>query len=428
MQAMMRPPLALTPEQQTTGFSFVCPHCPGVALRAGKAVVPGAFTLREAKCPACGRDFLAHLEVAYAERLGATLEKASGETHSLVSAPWFLSHWQNAWHHRQQRPVRLTREKLRSLQRPLLVNCIDSMYGHCLQRLFDIPQLIKRAPDRDIIVLVQDFARWLVPYGVAEIWSADLSLRDGALWFDDLARQIAERLDALPPVETDGSVGTGAVDIKSFTRGATFDYGSAAALQSAVVSLIWRDDRCWTSSGHEPDAPEAPEEQATLMTAVAEDLRNTVPELDIAVVGIGARGQFPPWIADLRVAPGGKIDEQRWLRRYAASHAVVGVHGSNMLLPAAHAATVIELVPRGKWQHVGDTYDFVRGGDALRVLREIRYVPTSIAVAELAALLRVQIRRAKMQAFWEQESKFATESDRSLFRAKYGGVFAYSGD
>jgi len=424
----MRPPLALTPEHHTAGFSFVCPHCPGVSLRAGKAVVPGAFTMREATCPSCRRDFLAHLEVAYAERLGATLDKASGETDSTVPSPWFLSHWQNAWHHRQQRPVRLTREKMRSLQQPLLVNCIDSMYGHCLQRLFDIPQLIKRAPDRDIIVLVQDFARWLVPYGVAEIWSADLSLREGALWFDDLARQVEERLAALPPVETDGVIDTGAVDITAFTRAARFDYGSPASLDTSIVSLIWRDDRCWTSPGRAPDAPDAAEEQAALMTAVAEDLRNSLPGLDIAVVGIGARGDFPPWIADLRVAPGGKIDEQSWLRRYAASHAVAGVHGSNMLLPAAHAATAVELVPQGKWQHVGDTYDFVRGGDALRVLREIRYVPTSIAVAELAALLRVQIRQAKMQAFWQQESKFATESDRRLFRARYGGIFAYSGD
>lgn len=30
--------------------------------------MPGAFTLREATCPSCSRDFLAHLEVAYAER------------------------------------------------------------------------------------------------------------------------------------------------------------------------------------------------------------------------------------------------------------------------------------------------------------------------------------------------------------------------
>ena len=40
--------------------------------------------------------------------------------------------------------------------------------------------------------------------------------------------------------------------------------------------------------------------------------------------------------------------ERAWVKAYAASQVVVGVHGSNMLLPTAHAAGCVEILPHDR--------------------------------------------------------------------------------
>src|SRR5690606_29651126 len=37
--------------------------------------------------------------------------------------------------------------------------------------------------------------------------------------------------------------------------------------------------------------------------------------------------------------------ERRWCEIYARSHVVIGIHGSNMLLPTAFAAGCVEILP-----------------------------------------------------------------------------------
>ena len=41
--------------------------------------------------------------------------------------------------------------------------------------------------------------------------------------------------------------------------------------------------------------------------------------------------------------------ELAWCRMYAGSQVVVGVHGSNMILPTAHAAGCVEILPHDRY-------------------------------------------------------------------------------
>jgi len=79
------------------------------------------------------------------------------------------------------------------------------------------------------------------------------------------------------------------------------------------------------------------------------ELKTDLPRLDFAVVGIGKPGGFPEWITDLKTLEPGEEIEKKWCERYAQSHVVIGVHGSNMLLPSAHAGAIVELVPNPHW-------------------------------------------------------------------------------
>src|SRR5690606_29940319 len=73
------------------------------------------------------------------------------------------------------------------------------------------------------------------------------------------------------------------------------------------------------------------------------------PTLDFGVVGLGQPGDFPAWIKDMRSTSINDELEQKWCQQYAASHITIGVHGSNMLLPSAHAGSVINLMPNERW-------------------------------------------------------------------------------
>jgi len=123
------------------------------------------------------------------------------------------------------------------------------------------------------------------------------------------------------------------------------------------ITFIWRNDRLWVPT--------------TLMYRVFRKLGTTaifrwwqkqkvirlfkmlkviLPDAQFTLAGVGKDGDFPSWIDDQRIDPPLTDDqEQELCRVYAESRVVIGVHGSNMLLPSAHAGMVVDLMPAGRW-------------------------------------------------------------------------------
>jgi hypothetical protein len=254
-------------------------------------------------------------------------------------------------------------EERRPLRRPLLLNCLDLLYGHALLKLLNAQHHLEHDAGFDLVVLVPRYLRWLVPDGVAAVWTVDVPLRRGGLWSDWLAGEVARRLE--PAGEAWLSLAVphphpSAFRIERFTGVAPFALDAwHAPGRRPTVTYVWRDDRGWSSDGagrgallsrvlRRPGGAEG-ESQAQRVTALAGSLRGRFPALDFGVVGLGEAGGLPDWMADLRTPAPDAATERAWCARYADSHVVVGVHGSNMLLPSAHAGAVVELVPPDRW-------------------------------------------------------------------------------
>jgi hypothetical protein len=77
-----------------------------------------------------------------------------------------------------------------------------------------------------------------------------------------------------------------------------------------------------------------------------------MPDVTYSVVGLGHAGGFGPGVKDLRTMKMDKSTELAWCEAYARSQIVVGVHGSNMLLPTAHAAGCIEVLPYDRYGNI----------------------------------------------------------------------------
>jgi hypothetical protein len=116
-----------------------------------------------------------------------------------------------------------------------------------------------------------------------------------------------------------------------------------------------------------------------------------ISTIDFAVAGIGQAGALPDWISDLRLI---KLDagaERAWCERYAKSHLVVGVHGSNMLLPSAHAGGVIELISADRWGNFLQDI-LLRESDPREMFFRYRFVPHSTSPEDLAQLAASMLR------------------------------------
>jgi hypothetical protein len=119
--------------------------------------------------------------------------------------------------------------------------------------------------------------------------------------------------------------------------------------------------------------------------ALADALRAEIPRLAFAVVGMGAPGDLPAWIDDRRATAVDEPREREWCALYAASHLAIGIHGSNMLLPSAHAGAVLELVPRDRWgNYLQDL--LIRHADPREAMIHCRLIPEHAPVDEVAAV------------------------------------------
>jgi hypothetical protein len=77
-----------------------------------------------------------------------------------------------------------------------------------------------------------------------------------------------------------------------------------------------------------------------------------LPNADFWVVGLGTTGNFSGYARDERTHIINDSVERDWCSVYAHSHIVIGVHGSNMLLPTAHAAGCVEILPEDRYGNI----------------------------------------------------------------------------
>ncbi|HVF44385.1 MAG TPA: hypothetical protein VM936_15280, partial [Pyrinomonadaceae bacterium] len=233
----------------------------------------------------------------------------------------------------------------------------------------------------------------------------------GTEWNEWLAREVRRRVEAFGLVSLGHALShprPDEFDIERFTRVAPFPLGEwDARLGRPAVTFIWRDDRPWRAPV-DAAAPGRLKRLGRLMASrsrqsggqsaraseLAEALRRDLPALDFAVTGLvndGEREELPGWVKDLRRTTLDDEGERAWCERYAASHLVVGVHGSNMLLPSAHAGGVVEFIGPGRWGNFTQDILFRDAGDCRETFFRYRFVDEATTPAAAARLVNLML-------------------------------------
>ncbi|TRW17196.1 hypothetical protein [Glacieibacterium frigidum] len=353
--------------------------------------MPGMRQLARARCEPCARDWFIDLPVGQGQFSPVALDASTGETVDPACVTWWSDWLRDA--HRQRSdasPAFHIRQHHPATRQVVVLNCIDVLYGHALLKLFNVQRYLD-AGQVDVVAIVQPCIAALVPDGVAETWVVDLPLRDGAMWSDRLARDFAAQMTRFPGVAFAAAQShphPSTFSIENFSRVRPFDPASWSELPP-TLTFIWREDRLWL-----PGLPRftARHHQTRAVIDLLTMLRRRLPALDVAVAGIGAPGGLPEWIADHRVPKPYAASDRDWLARYAESHVVVGVHGSNMILPSAHAGSCFELIGGDRSGNFLQDIVF-NGSDPRDLFFRTRFMPIETSPAALAESIAFVIER-----------------------------------
>lgn len=344
-------------------------------------------------CQSCGIQYYADLPAGHGLTYPMYLFPESGEVHDERGIDWFAVWLRESYLNRASKPLSLAVRELRPVRKPILLNCLDTLYAHCLYKLLNAQYYIDHCPDYDLIVMIQPFLSWMVPEGTAQLWIVDLPLRKGTEWNDWLASEIKNRISefsecmlsvALPCPHPDD------VNIERFVKVSPFDLSTwDVSSSSPVITYIWRDDRIWSNHGSmsflERRSSGTVDQQKKNVIELGQSLRKEYPNVDFAVAGVGDCKNLPEDILNLTFEKLDETEERKLCERYAKSHIAIGVHGSNMSLPSALAGAAIVLIGDDRYGNVIQDL-LINEADVRSALIRYRLMPLTSSPQEIAAL------------------------------------------
>ena len=247
-------------------------------------------------------------------------------------------------------------------ERIIFLNTLDFVFGHSLLLLLNAGVYLDRYPDHGLIVIVTPELRRYVPaVGMAEVWTLDVPPGETRHWHANLDARFAARTGAAEAAFVARALSLPAPERYDLRRhGLTPTTPAVGPVAAApTVLFTYRGSRLWGGSWSS---------ERRRLTRLGKWLRRVWPAVRLEIVGHAPLpAPVPGWTdATRRAGAAGDDYDADLLRRLGASDLVVGVHGSNLLLPSAVAPRVIELVPLDKYASLLQATLF----DARRPLRE----------------------------------------------------------
>ena len=375
-------------------YTSSCPHCAGV-LDPVEIVWQGIHVCVRAACRGCERRIVEDLAIGHAIDGTYQVDVDAGLLFGPAPRrPWFGEPLLRSLRSPESGEVPFRVTRFFETKNVVILNCLDFLYGHSLLKLLNAEGLLANASSLGVVVIVPRFLAWLVPDGVAETWVVDLPLPRALGFHTDLHEKIRRECERFETVYVSRALSHPRnFHIEKFTRVPKHDFAAAPPR----VTFVWREDRTWTNRPLVAAALRrlglgrvVAHWQRRRVVALFERLRKALPEAAFGVAGLGTSGRFPQWIADDRTSKYTDDVERRHCEIYSQSRLVIGVHGSNMLLPSGLAGLTIDLVPDDRWGNYAQDVLYQEPDSRMAAYR-YRYLPIDVSVDLLAQIARWQV-------------------------------------
>ena len=364
----LTPPDDLIPLKPPITAEVACPACGHKQSSQGELLFQGIHVLAVYTCVGCGAPFYRTLPAGHDLLFPASFSRNGTHLQCDPSAHgWLIT------------PLLRSLFKGETMEAPLettvhdhhadaiILNCLDNRFGHSFAKLWNATILKERYPSHSIIIFIPSALRWLVPDGMSEVWTFNAPLRDMGRHITNLDAAVKQAMVRFQTVRLSPAythLAPDKIDLRRMLRTDPFDLAQFAA-RKPTITFVLREDRFWQSSPIEfflfkvAVKFNLPKRlfvwrQNYLANKTAGRIRKQLPEASFSAVGIGRHGRLTSCIADHRKDRLTTTDEHLWCQLYAASHVIVGVHGSSMLIPTALGAGFVEILPRYKIRHIGE--------------------------------------------------------------------------
>jgi hypothetical protein len=375
------------------GHLTACHSC-GTQVNAHEVLWQGIHICGRYRCRRCGAEYVEDLPVGQAVFTPYTVTADGTLLGDESAKAWFGTPLRDSLKNPSaDGSIGFSVEVRRSFRDVVVLNCIDFLYGHCLLKLLNA-QAHAEDGSRGLVIIVPSFLRWMVPGHAAEVWEVDIPPGKAQSYFPELDRRISRELERFDSVHVSlAHSHPGDVDISKFTGVPRHDL----TREGYRITFVWRADRIWTGNGPLVRALRTVGLRAILMRhqwrkicRLFAKARKSFPNATFTVAGQGREFAFPSWVDDRRTARFDPESEIAACRVYSESRIVIGVHGSNMLLPSAHAGMSIDLMPADRWSNVAQDILYSPdefGGDPRMASFRHRYIPVETSPSTLEVMI-----------------------------------------
>jgi hypothetical protein len=347
---------------------FICPECQAEKPFVHDVLFLSMHVMADCTCRHCNFQFLQTLPVGHNESHVISVGKGNHKVYEpTAESSWMASTFLPLTD--QTGEIKVRKIVYRECREVIVLNTLDFLYGHTLLKLYNALHHLDRDQQFGLVVIVPSSFEWLIPDGCAEAWIVDCKLSRFRQLNEHLASFVSNELRRfdkvlLSPAHSHPDVAN--VDISRLTRIKPFDI-SRWSDASPTITFVLREDRWWF--GYRLDywiyriarrlrfppvlVRALAARQNNLVRKAIHGLKKKIPGVRIIVTGLGNTGTFEKMATDLRRSIIDRSVEIGWCKTYAQSHLVIGLHGSNMLLPTALAAGALEILPEDRFGNIG---------------------------------------------------------------------------
>ena len=351
------------------GTNFICPECGSKNSVLTKVIVESIHILGDCTCSVCGLNFYQVLPIGHTVDDVLSIGKTNGRLYQPESHPsWLSDSVMKAHLGMRKDPVGIRKITYKKCENVVILNTLDFLYGHTLLKLYNALYHLDHQKDLGLIIIIPKMFEWLIPEGCAEAWVVDLKLSDLAYGYESIQKFVSQEFERFQKIYLSKAYSHPDftnVDVTRLTKVKPFDLATFSQ-QKPTITFVLREDRLWFGSLADYWLYRAcrklktlswgrrilSKRQNQLIKGTILEIRKKLPEANVYVVGLGSTGNFKGFAIDQRKIEVDPAVETLWCKIYSQSHVVVGVHGSNMLLPTALAAGCVEILPEDRYGNI----------------------------------------------------------------------------
>jgi hypothetical protein len=337
-----------------------CPECESNQIHISQVLIEGVHAVSDNECKSCGFNFFQLLPVGHTVDYPLQFGKVNNKLYDTANAwvsPGLLQYFSEI----RPEKVEFRKTVYQKHKNILILNTLDFLYGHALLKLLNAQHHLDRELELGLVIIIPKNFEWLIPAGCAEVWVADIPLSKLYYRHESIGKYITEELKRFDNVYLSKAYSHPdftKISVQRFTGIPQFDLRKFSTLP-ITVTFILREDRWWLDHFFSYKIFQALRKaglvtlgkklllsiQNRLVRKTIIAIKKQIPGTVFNIIGIGSPGLLGGIANDHRSKIVSGEQEKEWCELYSRSQVVIGVHGSNMILPTAHAAGCIEILP-----------------------------------------------------------------------------------